>query len=123
MNVQTIIKDGQPEYVVLPWAEYQLLLEALDDRLDAAALTDFAQRLTGGEETVPDAVVARLLAGENPIKVWREHRGLTQAALAHAAELTQSMVAMIERNDRRGTADTLSALARALGVELDDLVR
>jgi len=123
MNVQTILKDGQPEYVVLPWAEYQSLLEVLDDRLDAAALTDFAQRLAGGEETVPDAVVERLLAGESPIKVWREHRGLTQSALAQATGLTQSMVAMIERNNRRGTADTLSALARALGVEIEDLLR
>lgn len=123
MNVQTITKDGQPEYVILPWAEYQSLLEALDDRLDAAILTDFAKRLVDGEETVPDAVVARLLAGESPVKVWREHRELTQAALAQAAGLTQSMVAMIERNNRRGTTDTLAALARALGVELDDLLK
>lgn len=123
MNVQTITKDGQPEYVILPWAEYQSLLEALDDRLDAAILTDFAKRLADGEETVPDAVVARLLAGESPVKVWREHRELTQAALAQAAGLTQSMVAMIERNNRRGTTDTLAALARALGVELDDLLK
>lgn len=123
MNVQTITKDGQPEYVILPWAEYQSLLEALDDRLDAAILTDFAKRLVDGEETVPDAVVARLLAGESPVKVWRDHRELTQAALAQAAGLTQSMVAMIERNNRRGTTDTLAALARALGVELDDLLK
>ncbi len=123
MNVQTITKDGQPEYVILPWAEYQSLLEALDNRLDAAILTDFAKRLVDGEETVPDAVVARLLAGESPVKVWRDHRELTQAALAQAAGLTQSMVAMIERNNRRGTTDTLAALARALGVELDDLLK
>ena len=122
MNVQTIQKDGQPEYVILPWDDYQTLLAALEDRIDAAALDDFVQRLAAGEETVPDAVVSRLLAGENCVKVWREHRGLTQAALAQAAGVTQSMVAMIEGDDRRGTVDTLSALALALGVDLEDLL-
>ncbi|WP_163836105.1 hypothetical protein [Spartinivicinus ruber] len=32
----------------------------------------------GETELVPDAVVTRLLDGENPVKVWREHRGLKQ---------------------------------------------
>ena len=122
MNVQTIQKDGKPEYVVLPWADYQAMLAALEDRADAAALDAFAERLTGGEETVPDAVMARLLSGENRVKVWREHRGLTQDALAQAAGMAQSMVAMIERGDRRGTVDTLSALAHVLNVDLEDLL-
>jgi hypothetical protein len=36
----------------------------------------------GEEELVPSDVVERLLAAENPIRVWRTHRGLTSAALA-----------------------------------------
>ena len=28
MNVQVIERDGQPEYAVLPWAQYQALLQA-----------------------------------------------------------------------------------------------
>ena len=44
-----------------------------------------------------------------------------QAQLAEAAGVTQSMVAMIERGDRRGTVDTLTLIARALKVDLDDL--
>ena len=122
MNVQTIEKNGKPEYVVLPWEEYQAMLAALEDRADAAALSAFAERLARGEEeTIPAAVVDRLLAGEPPVRVWREHRGLTQAQLAEAAGVTQSMVAMIERGDRRGTVDTLAVIARVLKVDLDDL--
>ena len=91
-------------------------------RLDVALLTGFAERLARGEEeTIPAPVVDRLLAGEPPVRVWREHRGLTQAQLAEAAGVTQSMVAMIERGDRRGTVDTLTVIARALKVDLDDL--
>ena len=123
MKVQTIEKNGKPEYVVLPWKEYQAMLEALEDRADANALTGFAERLArGAEETIPAEVVDRLLAGEPPVRVWREYRGLTQAQIAEAAGVTQSMVAMIERGDRRGSVDTLTVIARALKVDLDDLV-
>lgn len=122
MSVQTIEKNGKPEYVVLPWEEYQAMLAALEDRADAVSLAGFAERLARrDEETIPAAVVDRLLAGEQPVRVWREHRGLTQAQLAEAAGVTQSMVAMIERGDRRGTVDTLNVIARALKVELEDL--
>ena len=124
MKVQTILKNGKPEYVVLPWGEYQAMLEVLEDRADAAALTGFAERLARGEEeTLPAAMVDRLLAGESPLRVWREHRGLTQSQLGEAAGVAQSMVAMIERGDRRGTVDTLAAIARVLKIELDDLTR
>lgn len=124
MKVQTIVKNGKPEYVVLPWDEYQAMLEALEDRADAVALMGFAERLARGEEeTFPAAMVDRLLAGESRLRVWREHRGLTQAQLGEAAGVAQSMVAMIERGDRRGTVDTLASIARVLKVELDDLTQ
>lgn len=91
-------------------------------RMDATALAGFVERLARGEEEIISAaVVDRLLAGEPPVRVWREHRGLTQTQLAEAAGVTQSMVAMIERGDRRGTVDTLTIIARALKVDLDDL--
>lgn len=122
MSVQTIDKNGKPEYVVLPWEEYQAMLAALEDRADAAVLAGFADRLVRGEEeTIPAVVMDRLLAGEQPVRVWREYRGLTQAQLAEAAAVTQSMVAMIERGDRRGTVDTLTDIARVLKIVLDDL--
>jgi DNA-binding XRE family transcriptional regulator len=122
MNVQTIEKNGKPEYVVLPWEEYQAMLAALEDRADAAVMANFAERLARGvEETVSAVVVERLLAGEQPVRVWREYRGLTQVQLAEAAGVTQSMVAMIESGDRRGTVDTLTVIARVLKVDLEDL--
>lgn len=124
MKVQTIVKNGKPEYVVLPWDEYRAMLEALEDRADAAALTGFAERLArGDEETLPAAMVDRLLAGESPLRVWREYHGLTQSQLGEAAGVAQSMVAMIERGDRRGTADKLASIARALKIEIDDLTQ
>ena len=64
--------------------------QALQDATDAAQLEAFAHQLaTGEEETVPAAVVNALLEGANPVKVWREHRALTQDVLAAQARPLQ----------------------------------
>ena len=122
MNIQTIVKDGKPEYVVLPWEEYQALLAAAEDSRDAAQLDDFAKKLAAGkEETVPESVLEALLAGESPLKVWREYRGLTQEALASQAGISKAYVSQIESGKRQGAIKTLQAIARVLALSLDDL--
>jgi DNA-binding XRE family transcriptional regulator len=123
MNVQVIEKEGRPEWAVLPYAEYQRLLERLEDLQDALDADRILARVARGEdELVPAEVVERLLQGEPPLRVWREHRGWTQQQLASAAGVTQSMVTMIETGRRKGQADTLKRLAAALRIDLDDLV-
>lgn len=122
MNVQTINRDGKPEYVVLPWADYQALLEAAEDAIDGALLDVFRGKLTSGEEEmIPSVVVNALLDGTNPIKVWREYRGLTQDALAAQASISKAYLSQIETGKREGAIKTLRAIATALGVTVDDL--
>jgi DNA-binding XRE family transcriptional regulator len=122
MNVQTINRDGKPEYVVLPWAEYQALLEAAEDAIDGALLDAFRTKLaTGQEETIPATIVDMLLAGANPVKVWREYRGLTQDALANQAGISKAYLCQIETGKREGAIKTLRAIATALGVTVDEL--
>lgn len=122
MNVQTIDRDGKPEYVVLPWADYQALLEAAEDAIDGALLDAFRKKLASGEdETVPAAVLDALLAGIHPVKVWREYRGLTQDTLAAQAGISKAYLCQIETGKRGGAIKTLRALATALGVTVDDL--
>lgn len=111
------------ELVVLPRRDYERLLAAAEDQSDLAASRNTLRDIADGTaECVPHAVVTRLIAGENPLRVWREHRGLTVAALADAARLSQPFVSQIETGKREPTVCTLVALARALGVDLDDLV-
>lgn len=122
MNVQTIKRDGKPEYVVLPWADYQALVDAAEDALDSRALSDIRQKLaTGEEEMVPSDVAEELLIGRNPIKVWREYRGLTQEKLALNAGVSKAYLSQIETGKRTGAIKTLQAIARALGITVDDL--
>ena len=122
MKIQTINRDGKPEYVVLPWADYQALLEAAEDAIDGALLDAFSKKLASGEdETVPAAVLDALLAGVHPVKVWREYRGLTQDALAAQAGISKAYLCQIETGKREGAIKTLRAIATALGVTVDDL--
>ncbi len=83
MTKTTIIeRDGKPEYAVLEYSEYERLVAAAEDAADIAALATLDGDDT--EEDLPDEMVARLLAGDNPIRVWREHRGMTGRRLAES---------------------------------------
>ena len=64
----------------------------------------------------------RLAAGEAPLRVWREHRGLTLRALAAAAGISPAMLSETETGKKEGSVRTLRSLAHALDVDLDDLV-
>ena len=92
----------------------------LDEMLEDAAATAAYQR-SRDQERVPIELVDRLLAGENPVKVWREHRGLSQRALAAQAGLNFTYLSQIETGARKGPVETMKKLAQALDLDLDDL--
>ena len=119
MSVQIIEKDGKPEYAVLPYADYERLLELAEDAEDIRALDEAMAR---EEETIPHELVKQLMKGGNPIRLWRQHRGLTQAQLAEKANVAQSYIAMLEKGERKGAVEMLQRVAAALGVEVDDLL-
>ncbi|MDR7038359.1 MULTISPECIES: helix-turn-helix domain-containing protein [Methylobacterium] len=122
MGAQVIVSPSGERLVVLPEAEYAALVEAAEDAADGAAVETFRQRLARGEEElVPASVVERLLAGENRIRVWREHRGLGVGALAERAGIAQAYLSQIEAGRREGRLDTLRRIADALSVTLDDI--
>ena len=69
----------------------------------------------------PANVANALLAGEQPIKVWREYRGLTQEALAEKAQISKVYLCQIETRKRVGALKTLRAIADALSISLNEL--
>ena len=90
---------------------------------DLRAYDGAKARLAAGEdELVPAAVVDRLLAGEAPLRVWREYRGLSQVALGEASGVNRVQIADIEAGRKTGSVETVKKLATALGIGLDDLV-
>lgn len=89
---------------------------------DIAAFDSAMAAVESGEETIPLKAVDSLLAGESPIRVWREYRNLTQAQLAEQAGVKQSYIAMLEAGERQGSVDVLVKIARVLKVDVDDLL-
>lgn len=123
MNAQTFVTPSGETMVVLSEADYHKLISAAEDAADALAVRQFTERLASGdEELLPAAMGDRILAGENPVRVWREHRGLTALELASRAGITQPYLSQIENGNREGGVETMKALASALGVTIDDLV-
>lgn len=120
MKVQIIEKNGKPEWAVIPYREYRRLSEAAEMAED---VRDFDEAVSEkDEEAVPHAIVQRLVMGEQPVKVWREYRGLTQAVLARAAHITPAYLSQIETGARKGSVRVLTTLARTLQVDMEDLV-
>ncbi len=56
------------------------------------------------------------------VRTVRERVGLSQEALAHAAEVDRTYVSGIERGRRNPTVVVLDRIARVLGVHIVDLV-
>ena len=81
--------------------------------LSAAALDD---------DLIPGEVVHRIVRGEIPLRVWREHRGLKAVEVARRADINQSYYSQLESGKREGSLTTLARLAAVLDVLVDDLV-
>ncbi len=124
MSVQIIEKSGKPEYAVIPYAEYQELLEMAQDARDIQdADAALAALSTGEDEAIPGLIATRLLLGdEHPLKIWREYRGYTQESLGKVAGIGKSYVSQIEAGSKTASTKVLKALAKALRVDIDDLL-
>ena len=102
-------------------ADLLVRLERVEAERDALALR-LALIADAGIEHVPAALARRLMAGEVPVRVWREHRGLSLARARQQAGISSSLLSEIETGKKDGSVRTLAALARALADDLDDLV-
>ena len=122
MSVQVIEKNGQIEWAVIPYAEYQKLLEAAEMLEDIRAYDTAKASIATGEELIPSSVVYALLEGENPIHVWRDYRGLTQQQLADKVGISKPYLSQLESGKRRGSMEVLQRIAQTLDVSLEDLV-
>lgn len=110
------------EMVTIPREEYDRLRAAAEDLADLQIYDRAKAALAAGEdELIPSDHANRLLDGENPLRVYRDLRGLTQASLAEMAGVNRVTVAEIETGRKQGSIATLRALAGALNITLDEL--
>ena len=110
--------------VTLSRADFETLAELVSDAQDLTDADAVKARLAAGEtETFPFAVAERLLDGEHPVTVLREHRAFTVRGLAEVAGVSPSYLSEIELGKKPGSFDAMARVAAALEVPLDLLVR
>lgn len=112
MTVQVITRDGEAEYAVLPWADYQALLQAAGRSAEGLA-DGLADGLAQG---LARTAVAPASAHLDQLSSLREARGLSCEDLARAVGISAHYLAMIERGERQPDAAISRALAWNLGV-------
>lgn len=116
MKVETVLSPEGEEQVVLRRQDFQDLIDARDHAL---AMRDVA---TGVMPTLTDAELGTYLATPSPLAFWRKRRGLTQAALAASAGISQAYLAQIETGRRTGDVNLYAKIARQLSVQIEDLL-
>jgi hypothetical protein len=94
--------------------------EEENDRLELR-LAKVEDALSGGER-IPAVIVDRLADSEAPVRVWREHRGLSLRGLAEKAGISAAMLSEIENGKKEGSVHTLAGGGRGREGEVDVLV-
>lgn len=120
MSVQVIKNNDQPQYAVVPYEDYIELVEKaelLQDIQDYDSAKAALER--GDEELVPAEVLYAIMDGGNPIKVWREYRGMTQQQLAEQVGISVPYLSQLETEKRKGSLEVIAAIAKVLHVSLD----
>ena len=113
--------------VTLSRADYEAMLREIEDAEDLAAVAaaEAREAALGKEAARADylrvELVKRLFAGEHPIAIWREHRGMTREELAAATGIAPDCLVAIETGRHPGNFDDVAKLASALRVSLDDI--
>ncbi len=97
--------QGKP-YVLVPLHEYR-------------GMTSSAP----ADDSLPEDVLNRLYTrSENPVKILRKYRGLTQVELANKSGLSRPYLAEIETGRKEGSVTALKNLAAALQVNIGNIL-
>jgi DNA-binding XRE family transcriptional regulator len=116
MRVETITRKGK-EFALIPVRALQKLMEDAEMLADVKAYDAAKARLDhGSDELIPLEITERRLQGEPALRIWREHRKLTQEQLAKKARVSRALIAAIETKRKTGSVGTWKKLGAALDV-------
>jgi ribosome-binding protein aMBF1 (putative translation factor) len=111
-----LVDRGRVTHVLVPRKEYE-------DLMRSRLATDVAEQFSreGFEGIDLDSAALKLAASR--VAQVRQQKGLTQMALSKKLGIPQSQLSRIEKNPERSTVRTLKRIARALGVDVTDLLK
>ena len=123
MNVQIIEKNGRPEWAVIPYKEFKIIQETIEDAEDIRDIEKNLKAIEGNTEiAVPGEITFAVIDGASPIRVWREYKKIKLNELAKKVGISASYLSQIENKKRNPTIDTIKLIASALGIEVDLLI-
>ncbi len=94
-----------------------------DEDIGSARLVARARKeIAAGAPLIPKKIVDCIVDGENPLRVLREWRDMTQLALSSKTDIGQGYISDLESGRRKGTTAALKKIAAAMNVPLDLLV-
>lgn len=109
MDLQVISRDGEPEYAVLPWAQYQALLQA-------AGVSEPQISVPAAQSADATASASADFPSFDQLGVLRQAKGIEAAKLARAVGISPSYLELIENGMRQPDAAIRRSLAWELGV-------
>ncbi|MFV3127539.1 helix-turn-helix domain-containing protein [Niveispirillum sp. KHB5.9] len=111
------------ESVTLRRADFEALLEMLEDAQDMAEIQAAMRRLERGEEeAVPFELAEQIMDGMHPVRVYRQYRELTQQALAEQASVSPSYLSEIESGRKPGSLEAMTRLSGVLRIPVECLL-
>lgn len=125
MNVR-FKKTGKGEVAILPRKDYEALAakaaEADEDFGSARLVARARKEIAAGAPLIPKKIVDRIANGENPLRVLRQWRDMTQLELSAKTDIGQGYISDLESGRRKGTTAALKKIAGKINVPLDLLV-
>jgi DNA-binding XRE family transcriptional regulator len=119
MELEKITIKGET-FVLVPNRIFNRMVEAIENE---KCIEVAKKELQKPELGIPGGVFHKIvLNNENPIKVYREYRKLSQLQLAKKVGVTESYISQIENGKRAGTTKILKLIAQVLGVTIDDII-
>jgi DNA-binding XRE family transcriptional regulator len=116
-KIQFIEQDGRRTFAVVPYALFERMARDAEMAGDICAYRE-AKAADDGFR-VPLPVMDRMLEGASALLAWREHLGMTQAALARKAGISVPYLSQLETGKRAGSLRVFRALGKALDVPPD----
>ena len=124
MNVQ-FKKVGRDEVAILLRKDYEADRQGSGGgrgRRYGTAGGPCAQRDRRWSAVDPESLRRPHRRGENPVRVFRDWKDVTQMHLAFKTKLGQGYISDLENGRRKGTIKAMKRIAAALGIPLDLLV-
>jgi DNA-binding XRE family transcriptional regulator len=108
------------DFAIIDWKTFQNMQDLLEDKEDIASIRE---AILQDNESFPAELVYSIIDGEKtPLKAFREYREMTQAKLAEISGLNREHISDIENRKTSPTVQTLRKLAKALNLDIDDLI-